>query len=184
MIKAGSKVGFADITDCHRSFYITLGLQRLSTLCGVPRLSAGSPTTSPGWFRPQHETEVLSLVHWADFMIALRELAWAYQRRTPSFKALPLRDLKLSLEWINRLAFVSQVTRDYRVAGLTVSVPAEAAVFEDRPSRSCPPAASSSSIKCYRMLWRSWPVRCGSPMRDRWQRRSCRCCCAGRTRTF
>jgi hypothetical protein len=36
-------------------------------------------------------------------VIALHELAWAYQRRTPSFKALPLRDLKLRLASISRL---------------------------------------------------------------------------------
>ena len=103
MIKAGSKVGFADITDYSRSFYIALGLQRLSTLCGVPRLSAGSPTKSPGWFRPQHETDVLSLVHRQDFMIALRELAWAYQRRTPSFKALPAIIPLTKRHWPNML---------------------------------------------------------------------------------
>jgi hypothetical protein len=79
MSKGGSKVGFAQITDDNRAFYHVLGLQRLSVVCGVPRLSAGSATSSVGWFRPSHEAELLGLIHRRDLATALRELAWAYQ---------------------------------------------------------------------------------------------------------
>jgi Domain of unknown function (DUF3883) len=141
MSKHESKVGFAQITDDSRVFYHLLGLQRLSVVCGVPELTVGSPTASMGWFRPSHEADLLDLIHRRDFAIALRELAWAYQRGTrSSFKARSQRELAHSLASIERLTFVSSVTRDYRVADQTFSVPAEAAVLDDRiavlPARS------------------------------------------------
>jgi Domain of unknown function (DUF3883) len=141
MSKEGSKVGFALITDDSRVFYHQLGLQRLSVVCGVPHLSAGLPTSSVGWFRLSHEAELLGLIRRRDFAIALHELAWAYQRGThSSFRALSSRDLERRLTSIERLSFVSSVTRDYQLMGQTFSVPAEAAVFDDSiallPARS------------------------------------------------
>jgi hypothetical protein len=141
MSKAGSKIEFAQITDDSRAFYHVLGLQRLSVICGEPRLSSGSPTSSMGWFRPSHEAQLLGLIHRRVFAVALRELAWAYQRGTQSsFRALSSRELERRFMSIERLSFVSSVTRDYRLGGQAFSVPAEAAVFEDRiallPARS------------------------------------------------
>lgn len=130
---AGAKIAFADLVEQSRSFFHNLGLGRLSVSCGLPRLSAGPEGAAPSWYRARpHGMALLSLVHREDFQVAIYELAWAHQRQSPGFKALSSRELKRRLAAIDRLVFVTGVTRVYKVGGKSAAVAAEAGVFEDR----------------------------------------------------
>ena len=131
--EAGAKIAFADLVEQSRNFFHNLGLGRLSVNCGVPRLSAGPEGAAPSWYRVgPHGVALLSLIHREDFQVAVYELAWAHQRQTTGFKALSGRELKRRLAAIDRLVFVTGVTRVYKVGGKSAAVAAEAGVFEDR----------------------------------------------------
>lgn len=131
LIEQGADIAFADIVDGNRPFFAALRLRRLSDLCGVPRMELGTPCAAPGWFRPAHRTDILSLFQQGDFAVALRELAWTHHRQAPDFQAPRGGDLRRRLAAIGQLQFVSKISRMYRVAEIRTWVPAEAAVNDD-----------------------------------------------------
>jgi uncharacterized protein DUF3883 len=131
LTERGSPLAFADIFEGSRSFFLTLQLSLLTDVCGIGHIETGTTRGAPGWFRPAHLTNILSIIQQEDFAIAVQALAWAHQRKVSGFHAPSSTDLKKRFSGIHRLQFVSSVARVYHVAGIRASVPAEAASSGD-----------------------------------------------------
>jgi hypothetical protein len=125
-------IAFADDVEGNRSFFMALGLRRLSDVCGDPRLEIGSTRPPPGWFKPARLDDIISLFQMNDFAIALREVAWTYQRQSQGFRAPRATDLRRRLASIDQLQFVSEISRVYRVAGISARVQSEAAASDGK----------------------------------------------------
>ena len=103
---ADASIGFADPSEDSRSFFCKLGLRRLTLLAGEPRLSVGTESKPPAWFRSQHADQCLTLIRRKDFCRALDLLSYAYQRENGEFRAISSDKLSRKLSAIERLTFV------------------------------------------------------------------------------
>lgn len=132
--RLGSQVAFADISEDAGAFFTSLKLQRLSDVCGVPIVRMGESGLAPAWFRENHETDILSLIHMRHFAVALRELAWMRLRLADRFGPMRVAEIENRLRAIQHITFTNEITRDYEVGGVSVSVAAQWAFAQDRIS--------------------------------------------------
>jgi hypothetical protein len=70
-----SKIAFADIVEGSRTFFIALGLGKLTDICAAARDESSPECGPPVWFRPNLKQGTLALLQRSDFASALHELA-------------------------------------------------------------------------------------------------------------
>jgi hypothetical protein len=128
--KAGATTGFAATTDDSRSFFGTLGLQRLTTICGSPKLSVGLESKAPPWFKARHSERILELLQREDFRTAVDLLVYGYRREHGTIRFLRQHEIMDRLRAIEHVRFVTGIDRHYSLGGKTVGITTEAAAVD------------------------------------------------------
>jgi hypothetical protein len=131
LVAANAGIAFADRAEHSRIFMRALGLSALSQVVSKPRVTIGTLAPPPNWFHASVSEKALALLHRTDLAQAISELAYAHQKQAPEFQPAFRATLRNRLAAIQRVTFVREITRTYRL-GKSVSVQADAAVDGDQ----------------------------------------------------
>ena len=131
LLAADAGIAFADVDPRSIAFFRQIRLGKLSRACGEHLDDVEPECEPPSWFRSRRE-KALNRVRKHEFAAALADMAWNQHRNNGDFEPTDTKSLERCLSEIECISCVTDIRRVHRLAGISVSVPSEAAMVEDR----------------------------------------------------
>lgn len=128
----GSAIGVIERSERSRSFFWGLGIRPLSAIAGASEPVLGQPGRPPFWFKAKLGDRVLAMLHRSLFARALFEVASRNRHHHAGFMPSDLATIGQRLDAIRKIGFYQTMARRYHVGGVTIPVPAQIAVSDDR----------------------------------------------------